>query len=216
LLDAFDFLGIVLNSSPLVVFGERGVGKTSFLLTLAKSLIQSYQANVFMILREKFDRVPEGVRVIYASNDLFGEEYLGLVRRGFEEISKTMKNFEAGRRIAFLLDDVVPKRLLLAKFSDARLATFLPKVLFWGKILSSLMSAVFIVSTLENIRKGRPFKAKYYLKYGFNFLRVERISRIRRLCLMRFRRKKGRIVGFDKICKNAMLVEGEFIVVETE
>jgi len=211
------FLEKILDASPVVLYGEKGVGKTSFLVALARFLGGRRNGRVFLILRESLgDFDFKDVAIIHVPENAGIDFYLQCIRDIIKEAMGSSNGMRTchGGRLSILIDDVLPRELLLAKISDLRVASLLRGVLFLGKILSDVAGAVFIVSTIENIRRAYPFKAKYFLRYGFNLLRLERISRVRRLCLMRLARRGGRLVYLDKTCVKAMQVGGRFVFFE--
>ncbi|MCR8453544.1 MAG: hypothetical protein NDP13_00935 [Crenarchaeota archaeon] len=202
-----NFLKSVLEYSPLVIFGERGVGKSALLLALARFLVEYLNYRVFMIVREELSSVPKGIKLICAYEDVSLDEYSNLLRETLLEVlDEINKNGVTKPNVAILIDDIVPRDALIKHTGSMEMEKKISKFLLLGKIFSEVLGCVFIVTTIENVYQGRPFWFKYYLKFGFNFLRIERISRVRKICLAKF--EDGKYT--NKECINLLLAGRSF------
>lgn len=203
------FLRKLLRKSPLVIFGERGVGKSSFLISLAKFLAKRLDYKVFLIMREKITNLPENIELVCVPNDSTLSDYLQLLKNALLKALKLIDKEKSTKSdVAILIDDLVPRSAILAHPDNLDLKEIISRVLLLGKILSEMLGCVFVVTALENIYRGKPFWYKYYLKFGFNFSRIERISRVRRVCLIE---SEGNEASVEKECISAILVNREFI-----
>jgi len=177
----------ILALSPLIVYGERGVGKTIFLYQLARSLEKHGLSIYFWTTHSSLRTLRSILRSTQLSDSIMifvVEDYsislrLEALSKIFDHIKHSLEQKEIS--CAIILDDFLPVNILLSAKIDPHYAKFLTTMLFWLSTVSRVEGIFFVGSTIENLRTGCPFKARLMAAYKFNFMRISRISRVREL-----------------------------------
>jgi len=178
-----DIVDSILKLSPLVVYGEQGVGRTIFLYQLAFSLLHR-DFNVFFLTSDISYRVIKSyLRIatdfytprIYVFAEFSLSDRIRCLTDVLEDIIMSSPS-----KVSIIFDDFLPTHIQLSRMIDETTSCSIAKLLFWLNFLArSKFCYPIVCSVLENTKSSLPFKARFYRSYGFNFLRIYKISRIR-------------------------------------
>jgi len=217
-----DVISRLLHLNPIVIYGEQGSGRTIFMFQTCRSLLVKGYIGYFLTSKRSYNTISKYLKLrsrdslnlrIYIYDDFSLKKRL----KHFLDVLKDAENIlNKELKISLFLDDFVPIQLQLARSINVDAAKFLSKLLFWTKFLSNLNQHFFImISTLENVRRSLPFKARFYISYGFNLLHICRVSRIRKFYLPKIDPTKIAIVKLEELWKGLVSPQG-FIMEKAE
>lgn len=212
----------LLHLNPIVIYGEQGSGRTIFMFQTCRSLLVKGYIGYFLTSKRSYNTISEYLRSksrdslnlrVYVYDDFSLEKRL----KHFLDVLKDTKDlFNKEIKISIFLDDFVPIQLQLARSINVDAAKILSKLLFWTKFLSNLNQHFFVmISALENVRRGLPFKARFYVSYNFNLLYICRVSRIRKFYLPKIDSNKMAVVQLEELWRGLVSPQG-FIIEKME
>jgi len=217
-----DVISRLLYLNPIVIYGEQGSGRTIFMFQTCRSLLARGYTGYFLTSVRSYNTISEYLRFrsrdslnlrVYIYDDFSLEKRLKL----FLDVLRDARDiYNRKPKISIFLDDFLPIQLQLARSINVDAAKFLSKLLFWTKFLSNLNQHFFVmISALENVRRGLPFKAKFYVSYNYNLLYICRVSRIRKFYLPKINPNKMTIVQLEELWRGLVSPQG-FIIEKAE
>lgn len=176
----------LLGKSPIVVYGEKKVGKTTFLLNLAVDL-SNLNYLVFFGSHDKLKNIDiyhpnKRYFFIYNKKIISPNDFRSMI---YSWLNKVKDIVPREPKIVFIIDNIIWRDYLFSH--DIR--EFLKDisdlfVLFLA--LSKLFARqfLFMISAPEDIARGLPFNWRIFVGYGFTLLRIERLSRVRKISIV--------------------------------
>lgn len=180
-----EIIGIVRRNNPLVIFGERGAGKTTFMYQLWISLISrgtdsalitSYTSarTLYHMFHPRLDA--GGRDIIVVDNHSIVDRVTAL--------SHVLDALGVRDNVAILMDDMMPLEFLIAPKISTEMARIFSRLLFWLNYIARILKVLIVCSVPENISKMLPFKARFFASYGFNFIHIFHQAHFRELSLV--------------------------------
>ena len=141
-----------------------------------------------------------GLEEIHVVDYLSIRDRLKALRGFFLWLSK-----EKARKTVLLFDDFLPVDFLVGSKLDTAHAKAFSRLLFWVGFTARVLGVPAICSTIENTHRGIPFRARFFVGYGFNLVRIVHVSRIRLFVGVRFDEKTRTYVFEEKPYLKAVL-----------
>ncbi len=208
-------LRFIAEKSPILLYGEKGVGKTLFLLQIAYSFwLKGYRTyilgsnNTMSTINNRLPRL----RNIEIINNVKIYDIFSLNERikAFKETIVELKKIKEIHRtpICILIDDILPADYQIDYKIRLEETIKINRILFWLKLLQKILNICIIITTNENIKKKLPYKASIFRHYGYSLLRIEKETRIRTIQEITIKNKNNNQIKTENLWQATITPNG--------